>query len=100
MTGIARCGHGHSFLVRGAIEGRPNVRFAIRQCGKRDLEGISGWQALELIQQKRDNALMLARPAFGNLILLNQLKFQGKWIPFCHIVPTECSSFLVRCTSM
>ncbi len=73
MAGVARCGHGQSFLVCGAIESGANIRFGIGQSGEGDLEGAVGRQAVELTQQESDNALVLASPAFGDRILLNHL---------------------------
>jgi hypothetical protein len=60
-------------LVRGAIESGANICFAVRQSGEGNFEGIAGRQAIEPTQQKSDNALVLACPAFGDRILPNHL---------------------------
>ena len=73
MAGVARCGHGQSLLVRGAIERGANVCFAVRQSSERNFEGSTGRQWIDVFQEEGNDALVFACPAFRDRILLNHL---------------------------
>ena len=74
VFGVAGRSHFNSLLPRGAIERGANVFLGIGQVGEGNLESRAEFQPINILQQLRDDLLVLAVPAFGNINLENRLE--------------------------
>jgi len=71
---IARCRHLDAFLMRGAVQRGADVFLRIGQRGQGNFQGSSRLQAIDVRQQARDDAFMLAITAFWDIVLKDRLE--------------------------
>jgi len=74
VFGVARRGNRNAAKPRGAVEGGADVLLGIRQRLQRDLQRTSRFQAIDIVQQPRDDQLVLAVATLRYIALKDRIK--------------------------